>query len=519
MKSTTAIMQALFTTLLCSAATILPIENSLAAQPGSETLTDAGPAEDSTQLTANHRASLEPILRGLLQAQVDAQERIPGQAPVIVVSEVSFNDSGDELVVELGKGYVPTYYGGDFEDHIHALANNVYAYMEKIGPLRSVDFTFEGRDILDYFPYEKGLKEQAEMSQQDALFHRANAGTGRVFVSGGHGYYFHKKYGWTTQRSLINGIIEDFATPAFAASLNTYLSSRSGAEVFRARSLSRERHAESDKPWTDMASRYFLKDMLPDAPEIWNSKPGEGGDMEEYNQDIRSRPLYANHLGVDAAIHLHTNADTSPETRGIRVFYTKGRQADERLATTALCYIKESLQSNPSFEDFPVGSMPSMGRYGENTYATRPSIVAEIGFHTNKEDATAIGNYVFRDLTMRGLEKGYRMFREGRGCEEFTVTHPEVSLVSETPVKIDVVFSGAPRFPVKYAMIVTECSPGITCTPRYGEFEDSAAPLTIRYDCMAMKDQSFTTKWEAFFTDADGVKAKTPVAMTCKPKG
>lgn len=163
--------------------------------------------------------------------------------------------------------------------------------------------------------------------------------------------------------------------------------------------------------------------------------------------------------------------------------------------------------------------MPNVGRYGENTYATRPSIVAEIGFHTNKEDAAAIGNYVFRDLTMRGLEKGYRMFHEGRGCEEFTVTHPEMSLVSDTPVDIDVVFSGAPRFPVKYAMIVTECSPTITCTPRYGKFEDSASPLTIRYGCTAMKDQPFTTKWDAFFTDADGVQAKTPVTMTCKPKG
>jgi N-acetylmuramoyl-L-alanine amidase len=498
--------------ILSATAFISNVEHSHAAEVGAEV------AKDSTKLSAEQRKSLEPVLRGLLQAHVDVQERVPGQAPIIVVGDVSFNDSGDELLVELGKGYVPTYYGGDFEDRINALATTVYVYMDKIGPLRGVDFTFEGRDILDYFPYEKGLKEQAEMSQRQTLFHRADAGKGRVLVSAGHGYYFHKKFGWTTQRSLVNGLIEDFATPAFAASLDSYLGSRAGAEVFRARSQARDRHAESGKPWTDMASRYFLKNMLPNAPEIWNSKPGKGGDMEEYEQDIRSRPLYANHLGVDAAIHLHTNATENPNTRGIRIFYTKGRDVDERLATVGLCYIKESLKSNAAFEAVPVASEPSIGRYGENTYATMPSIVAEIGFHTNKEDAAAIGSYVFRDLAMRGLEKGYRMFREGRGCEEFTVTHPEVNLVSDTPYKADVVFAGAPRFPVKYEMAVAECTPGIICTPRYGRFKDPAAPLTIDYGCTAIKDHPFTIKWDASFIDADGIEAKAPVTMTCKPK-
>jgi len=120
-------------------------------------------AQDSTKLSIEQRRSLEPVLRGLLQAHVDVQERAPGQAAIIVVGGVSFNESGDELMVELGKGYVPTYYGGDFEDRINALATMVYVYMDRIGPLQGVDFTFEGRDIFDYFPYERGLKEQAEM--------------------------------------------------------------------------------------------------------------------------------------------------------------------------------------------------------------------------------------------------------------------------------------------------------------------------------------------------------------------
>jgi hypothetical protein len=498
--------------VLCAAVFISTVEPCRAAEVGVHV------EKKSTDLSSEERKSLEPVLRGLLQAHVDVQERVLGQAAIIVVGNVSFNESGDELLVELGKGYVPTYYGGEFEDRLNALALTVYEYMEKVAPLPGVDFTFEGRDIFDYFPYERGLKEQAEMSQSHGLFQRADVGKGRVLISAGHGYYFHKKFGWTTQRSLVNGLIEDFATPAFAASLDGYFVARGGVEVFRARSLARDRHAESGRPWTEMASRYFLKDMLPNTPEIWNSKPGKGGDMEEYEQDIRSRPLYANYLGVDAAIHLHTNATDDPVVRGIRIFYTKGKEIDKKLARVSLCYIRESLSSNSAFEAFPVASEPGIGRYGENTYAAMPSIVAEIGFHTNKEDAAAIGNYLFRDLTMRGLEKGYRMFREGRGCEEFAVTHPEMNLVSGDQQKSDVVLRGAPRFPVRYEMTVAECTPGIICTPRQGRFKDPAAPSTIDYGCTAMKDRPFTIKWNASFIDADGIKAKTVVTMTCKPK-
>jgi hypothetical protein len=68
---------------------------------------------------------------------------------------------------------------------------------------------------------------------------------------------------------------------------------------------------------------------------------------------------------------------------------------------------------------------------------------------------------------MRGLEKGYRMFREGRDCEPLTAQYPEVNLVSDTSFKADLVFGGAPRFPVKYEMAVAECTLGTIYTPRY----------------------------------------------------
>ena len=34
----------------------------------------------------------------------------------------------------------------------------------------------------------------------------------RVVVSPGHGYYWHSSLGWTTQRGVIDGLIEDVHT-------------------------------------------------------------------------------------------------------------------------------------------------------------------------------------------------------------------------------------------------------------------------------------------------------------------
>ena len=161
--------------VLCGAAVILPVERLYAAHVGREAQEGVERAENSTKLTPEHRASLESVLRGLLQARVDVQERLPGQAAIIVVGNVSFSESGDRLVVELGKGYVPASYDFEFEDSIHELANEVYAYMETIGPIYAVSFTFEGRDIFDYFPSERGPASQTEDSKGEQLLQRAEA--------------------------------------------------------------------------------------------------------------------------------------------------------------------------------------------------------------------------------------------------------------------------------------------------------------------------------------------------------
>lgn len=462
------------------------------------------------------RVNLESILTNIAQSHVATEERLPGQQP-LVIAKVWFNEEGDALNVELGKAYLPTYYTITFEERLLAIGDALINYMERVTPIYQVDIWFEGRDIFEYFPEERGPPERAAREPGQTRRPKRDLGNGRVLVSAGHGVYYNDRFkDWRPQRDPENAITEDYATPAFARRLDQFLLERGGTEVFRARSTSRERHPESGVRWYSMAARYHIKDAVPELPSIWNSPGHSEPGLEERDQDIRSRPLFANHLGVDAALHVHTNADGNPATRGLRVYYHPKNRDGERLAEMARCYMKESLGSNEFYASYPVSPFTHPKNHGETRLADMPSVIVEVGFHTNKEDANAIQSDVFQTLSMRGLEKAYRLFRQGHSCDTFTASYSDVSVVSDSSSDASIELSGFPRFPVKYTSIVTECPSGVICGAVSGRFQDSLSPLKITHNCST--DKAFTIKWRVRFTDADGIQAETPASMQCNPK-
>ena len=60
-----------------------------------------------------------------------------------------------------------------------------------------------------------------------------------------------------------------------------------------------------------------------------------------------------------------------------------------------------------------------------------PSIIVETAFHTNPDDAKALQDPVFRLASMKGVEKGYRLWASGKTCEPLAL-HP----VPDTDVPI-----------------------------------------------------------------------------------
>lgn len=207
-----------------------------------------------------------------------------------------------------------------------------------------------------------------------------------------------------------------------------------------------------------MAARYFLENWRPENPEIWNSKPESTDPQRERDQDIRSRPLYANFIGADSLVHIHTNA-SGPTVSGARVFVHPGRPADLELAKLALCSMRETIHSDPKYVDYVVPSAPSIEKgKGENSYATMPSIIVEVGFHTNPSDAKALQDPNFQKLSMKGVAKGMRLHREGASCAPFAVQEIEPVIASiGTDAWLPVTITGNPVYPVSIRATQLNC--------------------------------------------------------------
>ncbi|WP_425481894.1 N-acetylmuramoyl-L-alanine amidase [Lysobacter panacisoli] len=269
-------------------------------------------------------------------------------------------------------------------------------------------------------------------------------------------------------------------------------------------------------------ARYSLQGQYPGNPEIWHSLPGSTDGLRERDEDIRSRPLFANHVGASTLIHVHTNAG-DPLARGTRVFIQEGRIADAQLGASILCYMREQIQSLPAYTAFPVQTAPQYDNYGENRLATMPSVIVEVGFHTNPTDAAALQNATFRSAAMRGVEKGYRLNSEGRtGCTPFAISSIPSSpgkYYQDFPVKY--YFTGYPRFPVTLKTTNVSCPSGWTCSNKSTSYARVVpSPLTSNFYCTAQSTTPAATfKWRTTLVDADGVATK-PVdhTTTCSPR-
>jgi hypothetical protein len=272
-----------------------------------------------------------------------------------------------------------------------------------------------------------------------------------------------------------------------------------------------------------MAARYRLEQMLPDRPEIWNSIPGSTDKLRHYKEDIRSRPLYANSIDAEGIVHLHTNAEDSGSTSGARVYITAGRKADEALAKSVLCSMKELIHATEKYADFPVAVAPSPGAHGENRLAKMLSIIVETAFHTNVDDAKALVDPVFRTASMKGVEKGYRLFSEDKKCEPF-----KLSEVIDDPmplgnfIPIDAHYKGNPEFEATLVTELVECPDDMQCWTAELPIDKRPSPVRFFIDCgssatprehhMQVKivdADNVDTGWERYTVSCPGYRDRT----------
>jgi hypothetical protein len=236
------------------------------------------------------------------------------------------------------------------------------------------------------------------------------------------------------------------------------------------------------------------------------------------HQDIRSRALYANFIGADAIAHIHTNA-SAPSASGSRIIVHPGRPGDFKLAQLALCSMKEAIHSDAQYAGYQVPLNPSVERgKGENTFAKVPSMIVEVGFHTNVSDAKALQEPQFHKLAMRGVAKGMRLFREGASCAPFVVKPVEpMTAVVGRDLRMPIAVSGNPVFPVNLISTRLNCPEGRSCSPTVKSVFSKKEADAYRFShlCWRGDDSKPSAQFRVEAKDFDGLRTP-PVTYQVK---
>jgi hypothetical protein len=471
--------------------------------------------EEKAPLTQASKSEVNKMLTEYLRDLIDKKANIPASRKKGYVRASVYPDTG-LLLIDLGTEYLPRSSVIEVEDFQRLLSTNAHSLVEDVMTVKEIKFLYGGKEIFYYFPEEEPKPREGKAAAVTSLV------PGPIVLNAGHGrYYHHGDDVWKWQRDVFFGMREDTTTPYYAFELAGWLINRSAETPVFTRSYEQDLHAASQEWWTNVAARYHLQQQYPNNPEIWRNRPNGTEDDREYLEDINSRPLFANHVGASVLLSVHTNAyATDPTVRGTRVYYYPGRVEDQRLALNMLCGMKEQIRAVPAYATWAVQDTPVAENHGETRLATMPAVIAEVGFHTNAQDAAALQDQTFRAAATRGMEKGYRMYKLGaHTCQPFQVTSiPNVSGAHNTDIPVFIHFLGFPQFPVKASISFVTCAAGWNCTPYTKTINGpTISPMYYTIRCSAPSTTppgTFTVK--TVLTDADGVKtAAVQHSYTC----
>ena len=281
-----------------------------------------------------------------------------------------------------------------------------------------------------------------------------------------------------------------------------------------------------------MAARYNLQALYPNQPSLWGSYDQKKTDkLRDEHSDLYARPKFANLLNAQAIISLHTNADKQNGT-GMRAVYQTGRMEDKKLGDTILCHAQEIINAQEHYKNYSVQKSSDVYDKAENQAAiNRSAIIVETGFHTNPTDAQALQDPLFVTAAMKGIEKGYRLYREGKtDCTPYQIsnaTHPTIAWGVKGVIHLS--YRGYPQslegYPVQAVTLQMRCISGALCQigamtvtnltdphitlacPPYDPTSPAPRTTTIGYSLIDA-DQVKTPEIQQFFTC--GSSAVTP---------
>jgi N-acetylmuramoyl-L-alanine amidase len=246
----------------------------------------------------------------------------------------------------------------------------------------------------------------------------------RIMLNPGHGMTLKDSGIWAYQRPVPPNegsfLHEDLNNLEMAIPIGTELNNV-GAIVSSTRELDFNAGIglSNLEKWKEAARHHVQALDIPD--HVWNSEGNPLGTDCNMGKDIRVRPFYANYLGVDALIGLHSNAFTADSNvRGLRVYYpsvaftndipneslVQSADLATKLSNSVLAAIQQDFPALGWTATLPI---PTDG-LGEVNYAKMPAVIIEVGFHTNTIDSAAMTDPNFRLTLARGVKNGLEQF-------------------------------------------------------------------------------------------------------------
>lgn len=250
----------------------------------------------------------------------------------------------------------------------------------------------------------------------------------KITLNPGHGWTKRETGVWALQRPTLNPggsppvyVQEDFNNLQVGIFVkDTLMAAQAEVSSVRNLDLNGGIGLSGNPMWQEAAKHHLEAIQVPAG--VWNSERDfRGSDCEE-DKDIRSRPLYANFLGSDVLIGLHSNASatdwTSPQARGTRVYYstenvlpgTPGSQQVEsrKLAEALAASVVHAIRMARPDLSWPDAQVIGSADYGETRFAQMPAVILEVGFHTSPIDGPALSEASFRAAVATGIREGVK---------------------------------------------------------------------------------------------------------------
>jgi len=264
---------------------------------------------------------------------------------------------------------------------------------------------------IEYTAYFKGIKifNNNEKTSKQVLKNRDS--NKLVVISPGHGaYYNDEKNRWQYQRENHYGIVEDETTWGITKYL--YDSLKKDVKVYSTRNMDRNAGVgvSGVEKWKESARLHFKSDPKIDQ-SIWDtsSVSDTDGFGINYYKDINSRPFFANEVGADLLVSIHTNGTDwigcTFSKSGTEVYYSNTNSSATESRKLAI-KIKNNLVTsirNKYSPSWPEGKHVS-GNHGEYRWADMPSVVVEVAYHDCKDpDNTALQSEAFRKIVANSI--------------------------------------------------------------------------------------------------------------------